>query len=409
MLRLQFLAPLLLAAAAEPSLRGAKVDWEQCGLQGSVTREETERIVHGRDADECVWRWQVSLKSVSNGQFCGGTLVEPGWVLTAAHCLADVTSNCAVRNLRVEAGSWRRNEDLGKTKTSVERRVKKIYVHPLYQQNVPHDYDFALIQLDKAMPINECIGTACLPRSEEMPGTECSITGWGTVRSMGPTPEVLQEAGVQLLASSECEANYTETSDVITGSMLCATGMSDLGITDTCQGDSGGPLACKEDGRHVLRGVTSWGQGCAFPNFPGVYSRVQTVMSWIDDVLAAKVKKVSAQDEQELQDLGDLDFQGSMWQVVEGKCTLDAENCILSPNFPEEYGTSETCKIAVNTSAAVPIQVANFSTELRFDSLMFDCKYFSGDRGPEGLVPQGAIAWSSDESVVSSGWRLCPS
>mmetsp|Transcript_4889 Transcript_4889/g.11659 ORF Transcript_4889/g.11659 Transcript_4889/m.11659 type:complete len:314 (-) Transcript_4889:400-1341(-) len=310
---------------------------------------------------------------------------------------------CGVRELQVAAGSWRREE---LSTTSEERRVRKIFVHPLYQQIVVNDYDFALMQLDKALPLNACIGLACLPRSEEITGTECSITGWGALQSSGPRPEVLQEAPVTLLDSLECEANYTADGKTVTGSMLCASGVSDLGITDTCQGDSGGPLVCRENGRFVVRGVTSWGHGCAFPNLPGVYSRVRSVVSWIDDVLAGQVLTVYAQDEHP----AGVDFKNSMWAVVQGNCTLDSFNCILSPHFPANYGNSESCQIAVNTSAAVPIRVANFSTEFGVDKLSFGClTHFSGKNGPEGVIPQTTISWFSDGSIVSSGWKLCPS
>ena len=66
--------------------------------------------------------------------------------------------------------------------------------HPRYQDNVDHDYDFALLRLDKPVPINECIGVACLPTSTDDVGEECSITGWGTLVASGPTPDVLQQA-----------------------------------------------------------------------------------------------------------------------------------------------------------------------------------------------------------------------
>lgn len=410
-----FLGFLVLPVTA--NLRGADraPDYTQCGVLGQ-SHTATQRIVHGHDAGQCVWRWQVSLSSATDGQFCGGTLIGREWVLTAAHCISKVRSGCEVRSLRIGAGTWKRREDVDHSDTSVVRRVTKVYMHPLYQDNVAHDYDFALLQLDKAVPINRCIGVACLPHSQDRSGTNCSITGWGTLVSSGPTPELLQEATVTLLTNEICEVNYTASKNTITGSMLCASGRSNTGITDTCQGDSGGPLVCKEavetsDGtmasnRYVLRGVTSWGQGCAYEGYPGVYGRVQSVLSWIEDTMENKVKKVYAADTKE--DFSSLDFEGKMWKVVSGECTIDASDCLLSPGFPEAYGDSQECKVAVNPQQAMPLKVMNFTTELGFDKLYVDCKSFSGATGPNGVTPISSLFWTSDASVTESGWRICP-
>lgn len=413
MSRLHYLLLIATWAGADAAdlLQGRQ--YTQCGVLGRARRPKGDgkRIVHGEDSDQCVWRWQVSLSSTSDGQFCGGTLISPEWVLTAAHCVWGVRSTCEVQNLRIGAGAWHRREQIpGDRKVAVQRRVVKIFTHPLYQNNVAHDYDFALMKLDKPVPINHCIGVACLPRDLDTPGANCNITGWGTLNSSGPTPDLLQEAPVSLLSNEVCEQNYTET---IAGSMLCARGHSRTGITDTCQGDSGGPLVCQEKvkgmrgKRFVLRGVTSWGQGCAYEGFPGVYGRVVTVLSWINDAMQGKIRKAHAVDDSE-DDYSNVDFRGAMWSVLRGPCSVDAAHCLLSPNYPNSYGDNQQCKVAVNAAAAVPIEVVSFSTEIGFDKLYVDCKAYHRSRGPEGVVPTNSLFWSSDASVVDAGWRLCP-
>lgn len=97
-----------------------------------------------------------------------------------------------------------------------------------------------------------------------------------------------------------------------------------------------------------------------------------------------------------------------MWKVVSGECTIDASDCLLSAGFPEAYGDSQQCKVAVNPQGAMPLEVMNFTTELGFDKLYVDCKSYSGGTGPNGVIPSSSLFWTSDASVTESGWRICP-
>ena len=127
----------------------------------------------------------------------------------------------------------------------------------------------------------------------------------------------------------------------------------------------------------------------------------------IHAVACCQVKKVYAADTKE--DYSTMDFEGKMWKVVSGECTMDSTNCLLSPGFPEAYGDSQQCKVAINPDGALPLNVMNFTTELGFDKLYVDCKSYSGSTGPQGVIPIASLFWTSDASVTESGWRICPS
>jgi len=250
-----------------------------CGEKGTDTTplgtsgDFGVKIVNGQVATECEWKWQASLRQGGHA-FCGGALIHPKWVFSAAHCVP----NTQPSSISVVLGDHDK-DNLGTNESAMQ--VTRIISHPNYNPS-NMDNDFALLELTNEATMTGCIGTVCIPDQNDQPvggGTECFITGWGTLQSGGSQPRFLQEAKVSTLTNTLCDRKYSNAQ--ITNSMLCAQGRNSQGaVTDACQGDSGGPLVCMRNGKYYLEGATSWGYGCADPNFPGIWARLTSVTAW---------------------------------------------------------------------------------------------------------------------------------
>ncbi|TSW75982.1 Serine protease 27 [Bagarius yarrelli] len=234
------------------------------------------RIVGGADAQEGSWPWQASLQK-SGKHFCGGTLINKDWVMTAAHCAAGLSTT----GLLVYLG---KRTLIGTNQYEVSRSVSRIISHPKYNSRTI-DYDIALMNLKSEVTFTNYIRPVCLASKTSVfpDGTISWISGWGNINygvSL-PSPGVLQEAQVPIVENVRCGTLMKPYS--ITQNMICA-GYAEGG-TGTCQGDSGGPLVSKQNLIWVQAGITSWGVGCAQPNKPAVYARVSQFQDWITSIV----------------------------------------------------------------------------------------------------------------------------
>uniref|UniRef100_A0A8C3LPB8 Peptidase S1 domain-containing protein n=2 Tax=Chrysolophus pictus TaxID=9089 RepID=A0A8C3LPB8_CHRPC len=168
----------------------------------------------------------------------------------------------------------------GSAKQEAGVPVERIISHPLYNDN-SMDYDIALMKLRVPLNFSDTIGALCLLPSHQdlLPGTPCWVSGWGYTRpDQAQLTETLKEALVPLISTQRCNSSCMYAGE-LTARMLCAGYQQ--GKIDACQGDSGGPLVCQDELAWRLVGIVSWGQGCAEPNRPGVYTNVAQLLPWI--------------------------------------------------------------------------------------------------------------------------------
>jgi len=228
--------------------------------QGSV---RNPAIVGGGETTFEKYPWQVEI-TVMGQHHCGGTLIHPRIVLTAAHCLVD--SN-GFFYTGVQAFTGRTFTGSGGEQLTLNNG----YIAPGYNPgSFPND--FAFISLASPSSRTQMKIAGADERAVWKTGRVAIATGYGRVVQDGAGSPVLREVDMPIVGDDVCGSPNVYYTTFTPQVMVCAGHME--GGKSTCQGDSGGPLVAPIDGGYRLVGVVSWADGCAKPGFPTVFTRV---------------------------------------------------------------------------------------------------------------------------------------
>lgn len=302
------------AAETSPEGPGRSRFLQACGRprDGENSHHET-RIIGGKSAGRNAWPW-FALIMVRSGKLgwrpeCGATLISTRHVLTAAHCVLDGSRHALNRSeLLVRLAEF----DLSQTGDGeTDFGVDQITAHSQFNFKTFKN-DIALIKLHREVTFNETIMPACLPHDEprlasQTPGSVENQTAWvlgfGQTSYNGRTSDQLLQADLRIVQQTKCKRAFSHLVR-LTRDYVCASSQTNdhetgeqtsSKIKDSCQGDSGGPLmmlpprqsdASRREGdaneRWYLYGIVSFGYRCASAGFPGVYTRVNRYLNWIE-------------------------------------------------------------------------------------------------------------------------------
>merc|ERR1711923_38957 len=216
---------------------------------------------------------------------CGGSLIAPGTILTAAHCVEKFRQNPS--QLKIRCGEWDTQNET-EPYPHQDRYVEALNIHPEFDGRNLHN-DFAVLFTSEDFVLASHIDTVCLPQADEIfEESTCFATGWGKDKfgSAGQYQVVLKEIDLPVVSNYECQDRLQSTrlgkKFKLHDSFICAGGVNGK---DTCKGDGGSPLVCPskyDPDAYVQAGMVAWGIGCGEDGTPGVYASVSKALCWID-------------------------------------------------------------------------------------------------------------------------------
>ncbi|MFT7006829.1 MAG: secreted trypsin-like serine protease [Colwellia sp.] len=369
------------------------------------------------------------IEGTATAQFstCGASFLGGKWVLTAAHCVDDISP----QQLKVNVGEY----DLSNGAENA-KAVKRIYTHPDYQLDVEFNNDIALIELVDSVD-NPSITLVSLAESEQfiIDNSSVTVAGWGGRLGYdangGPTsnfPYVLHEVDLQLLTNEQCislvaqsstdklEGTFTVSDIDITDAMICA--FIPGGGKGSCQGDSGGPLMINTNEGWQQIGIVSWGIGCAAEGFPGVYTRTAVFSNWVNEITSGITIDqrldfpIQAQDKpasKALEVINNSELSANLTFTIDGDV-----NFTIANDQCNSIAAGATCSLSVNYDAkdvgkqSASIIISSDNNDIATSSAKVSAQTIAlADRIKTQLSSNdNALTWYSGGSNDSSAWQL---
>ncbi|XP_032711806.1 serine protease 55-like isoform X1 [Lontra canadensis] len=244
------------------------------------------KIIAGMEAEVGEFPWQVSIQA-RNEHFCGGSIINKWWIVTAAHCL--IFEELLPTELSVVLGS----NDLSSSSLEI-KGVTSIVLHKEFRR-LNMDNDIALLLLDSPIRFNGLTEPICVPRKPS-PSVwhKCWVAGWGQTNNddKSSMKTDLMKVPMIIMDWEKCSEAFPK----LTKNMLCA-GYENESF-DACQGDSGGPLVCttESDKTWYQVGIISWGKSCGQKNTPGIYTLLENYNLWIKKVTEIEGRPFDAEE-----------------------------------------------------------------------------------------------------------------
>ncbi|XP_015498383.1 coagulation factor X isoform X1 [Parus major] len=235
------------------------------------------RIVGGDECPPGQCPWQAVLLDEEGKEFCGGTVLNENFILTAAHCINQS------KEIKVVVGEVDREKE---EPSESMHAVDKILVHSKFIIDT-YDNDIALLKLKEPIRFSEYVIAACLPKADFanevlMNQRSGRVSGFGREFEGGRRSKKLKVLEVPYVNRNTCKES---TNLAITENMFCAG--YDTEQKDACQGDSGGPHVTRYKDTYFVTGIVSWGEGCARKGKYGVYTKLSRFLRWVRKVMSS--------------------------------------------------------------------------------------------------------------------------